>query len=303
VTDLPLGSRVALVTGVSRRAGIGFAVAQRLLEMGASVFAQGWTPHDAAMPWGADPGGAGAVLDELRGFGPVEYLEADFVDPEAPRRVVEAAAEAFGHVDVLVANHARSGHGRLAETNAGELDAFLHENVRATILLVQAFAARHDGRPGGRVVLLTSGQHLGPMPGELAYAVSKGAIQQATATLADELAERSITVNTVNPGPTDTGYATPEQRAEVLARMPRGALGRAGRHGTPDRLAVHRRGRLGDRPGDQLGGRLPPLRVSGGRGGRCARSRPTPNRIRRECTRRCRSCHCRTGATRTRRRW
>jgi NAD(P)-dependent dehydrogenase (short-subunit alcohol dehydrogenase family) len=225
VADLPLAGRVALVTGVSRRAGIGFAVARRLLELGAAVFAQGWTLHDAGMPWGADPGGAAIVLHELRAFGAVEYLEADFADREAPHQVVEAAAEAFGRVDVLVANHARSGHGRLAETSAGELDAFLHENVRATILLVQAFAALHDGQPGGRVVLLTSGQHLGPMPGELAYAVSKGAIEQATATLADELAERSITVNTVNPGPTDTGYPTPDLHAEVVARMPRGRWG------------------------------------------------------------------------------
>ena len=48
-----------------------------------------------------------------------------------------------------------------------------HENVRATLLLVKEFAARHDGRPGGRVVLMTSGQHRGPMAREVAYAVSK----------------------------------------------------------------------------------------------------------------------------------
>ena len=53
---------------------------------------------------------------------------------------------------------------------------------------------------------MTSGQHLGPMSREVAYAVSKGAIQQATMTLAEELAPRGITVNTVNPGPTDTGW-------------------------------------------------------------------------------------------------
>ncbi len=47
--------------------------------------------------------------------------------------------------------------------------------MRATLLLVQAFAAQYDGHPhGGRVVLLTSGQHLGPMPGELPYVATKG---------------------------------------------------------------------------------------------------------------------------------
>jgi NAD(P)-dependent dehydrogenase (short-subunit alcohol dehydrogenase family) len=70
---------------------------------------------------------------------------------------------------------------------------------RAALLLVREFAARHDdSRPGGRVVLMTSGQHLAPMTSEVAYAVSKGALQQATLTVAEELADRGITVNTVN---------------------------------------------------------------------------------------------------------
>jgi 3-oxoacyl-[acyl-carrier protein] reductase len=110
-----------------------------------------------------------------------------------------------------------------------ELDAFLHENVRATILLVKEFAAQHDGRPGGRVVLLTSGQHLAPMTREVAYAISKGALHQATRTLADELIDRGITVNTVNPGPTDTGW-------DISHQDPRPAMP-LGRWGEPDDAA------------------------------------------------------------------
>ena len=135
------------------------------------------------------------------------FLEADFADAEAPERAVAAAVDALGPLDILVVNHARSGHGRLEELTAPEIDAFLHENVRASLLLVRAFAVRHDdSRDGGRVILMTSGQHLAPMAREVAYAVSKGALQQATLTIADELADRRITVNTVNPGPTDTGW-------------------------------------------------------------------------------------------------
>ena len=152
--------RNALVTGVSRRAGIGFAIVRRLEEAGTQVFTQGWTPHDAAQPWGADETLAPS-------------LEADFADPTAPARVVAAARDALGALDVLVVNHARSGQGRLDELTAEDLDAFLHENVRASLLLVKAFAAQFDGT-SGRVVLLTSGAHLGPMAGEVAYAVSKG---------------------------------------------------------------------------------------------------------------------------------
>ncbi len=98
---------------------------------------------------GPDPDGADAVLRELRRFGRIEYVEADFERPEAPADVVGKAVGAFGHLDVLVVNHARSGRGRLHELTAGQIDAHLHENVGASLLLVKEFAAQHDGRPGG----------------------------------------------------------------------------------------------------------------------------------------------------------
>jgi len=75
---------------------------------------------------------------------------------------------------------------------------------------------------------MTSGQDLGPMRGEVAYAASKGALASITATLADELGDAGITVNTVNPGPVDTGYAPPDVVTAVAARFP------AGRWGEPD---------------------------------------------------------------------
>jgi 3-oxoacyl-[acyl-carrier protein] reductase len=243
--DRPLAGRVALVTGVSRRVGIGVAVARRLAAFGADLFVTSWTAHDREQPWGADPGGMDAVLAELRSGvaatpapgagrpadGRIEHLEADFLDPEAPARVVSAAVEAFGHVDLLICNHARSSAGGLGELTAAELDATLAVNTRAVLLLVQAFAAAHDGRPGGRVVLFTSGQQLGPMPDELAYAASKGALVAVTPSLADTLADRGITVNTINPGPTDTDYVDQATRERLARRFP------AGRWGAPDDAA------------------------------------------------------------------
>ncbi|MFL5794606.1 MAG: SDR family NAD(P)-dependent oxidoreductase, partial [Actinomycetota bacterium] len=172
---LPLAGRVALVTGVSRRIGIGMAVSRRLADLGADLFLTSWTAHDRDQPWGADPGGMDAVLAEL-GTGRetrIEHLEADFLDPEAPGRVLAAAGEAYGHVDMLVCNHARSSAGGLGELTAAELDACFAVNTRAVLLLVQALAAQHDGRPGGRAVLFTSGQHRGGMPTELPYVLSK----------------------------------------------------------------------------------------------------------------------------------
>jgi 3-oxoacyl-[acyl-carrier protein] reductase len=222
---------VALVTGVSRRVGIGMAVARRLAGLGADLFVTSWTAHDREQPWGADPGGIEAVLAELRAVGRVEHLEADFLDPEAPDQVMAAAVAAFGHVDLLVCNHARSSGGGLGRLTAAELDASFAVNTRAVLLLVQAFAAQHAGRREGRVVLFTSGQQLGPMPGELAYATSKAALAGITATLADALADQGITVNTVNPGPTDTDYVDQPTRERVASRFP------AGRWGAPDDAA------------------------------------------------------------------
>ena len=95
------------------------------------------------------------------------------------------------------------------------------------ILLVQAYAARRDhARGDGRIVLFTSGQHLGPMAGELPYAVTKGAVHQMTRSLADAVAEHGVTVNAINPGPVDTGWASDELRDRVASQFPLGHWGR-----------------------------------------------------------------------------
>jgi 3-oxoacyl-[acyl-carrier protein] reductase len=223
---------VALVTGVGRRAGIGFAVAGRLAAMGASLFVHAHPAYDRQAPWGPGPDGPEALAAELAAMpARVERAEADFEDADAPARVVRAAVEWGGHVDVLVANHARSVGQSLEELTAEEIDRHFAVNARATLLLVQAFAAQHDGRPGGRVIMMSSGQHRGPMPEELPYAASKAALNQMTPTLAAALAPRGITVNTVDPGPTDTGWATPAVYDDVLRHHPRH------RWGVPDDAA------------------------------------------------------------------
>jgi 3-oxoacyl-[acyl-carrier protein] reductase len=234
---LPLLGRVAVVTGVSRRAGIGYAIARRLAALGAGLYLHHYAPHDRDQPWGGGPGGPEALIAGLTGAladgARVEHAEADLSDPGAPSRLIEAAAAAFGHLDILICNHARSGRdGPLGTLTATMLDAYWAVNTRSTILLAQAFAARHDGRPGGRIVFMTSGQDLGPMTGEVAYAASKAALASITKTLADQLADRRITLNTVNPGPVDTGYAAfagqPDAHEVVRRHFPQG------RWGTPD---------------------------------------------------------------------
>jgi 3-oxoacyl-[acyl-carrier protein] reductase len=215
----PLAGRGALVTGVGRRNGIGYAIVRRLQELGARVYVHGFGPGEDVA----------ALAGEL---GAAAHGEHDFTDPGAPAACIAAAAGALGHVDVVVANHAMSCDQDLEQLEAAAIDATLAVNVRASLLLTQAFAARHDdARPGGRVILFTSGQNLEPMTRELPYAASKGALYAITASLAAHLAPRGILVNAINPGPTDTGWATPELTRHELRRLP------LGRWGSPDDAA------------------------------------------------------------------
>ena len=245
-----LHGRTALVTGVSRRKGIGYAVAVRLAELGASVFIQHFAPHDDEQPWGGDDldavrAGIRSALTDGAVFGDVS---ADLAGPDAGAAVVHAAAGLTGRVDILVANHARSGgDGSIFDMTAEMLDGHWQVNARSTLLLTRAFAEQFGDaagrgaagaapaprRPGergepaaaidefatGRVIWLTSGQIHGPMPGEVAYAASKAVLAGLTPTVASELLVRGILLNTVNPGPVNTGYLDPETTDRLLDGM------------------------------------------------------------------------------------
>ena len=195
---LPLTGRTVVVTGVSRRAGIGHAVACRAADLGASLLCHHFSPHDAEQPWGADS--VGATLDSVRGHlvagARLIDIEADVRDPEAPQAVIEYAVRSFGTVDALVCNQASSGRdGALERITAADLDHHWAVDARASLLLVQAYAehaaGRYEAEPGGgsdesgggsegagssgsavlpgSVVLMTSGQGLGPMPEDLTH--------------------------------------------------------------------------------------------------------------------------------------
>ena len=77
-------------------------------------------------------------------------------------------------------------------------------NARGTLLLMQELVRRLDGAPG-RIVVYVSGP---PLHGEIAYAASKGALEWGVLSAAAELRDRGVTVNAIEPGPTDTGWMT-----------------------------------------------------------------------------------------------
>jgi len=239
-----LSQRVAVVTGVSRRQGIGFAIASRLAAMGAQLYITHWVAHDELQPWGADD--IESVRRELSAATRVIDRSIDFADPTAPQRVIDEAVAEFGHVDILVANHARSGgDGTLFDIDAEMLDGHWAVDARSVLLLTQAFARQYRAGGGevtdrGRVIWMTSGQHLAPMRTEVAYASAKSMLAGMTPTIAAELIEHGIVLNTVNPGPVDTGFLSADTAdrdlsfiEEVHQAFPRG---RAGRPDDPARL-------------------------------------------------------------------
>jgi 3-oxoacyl-[acyl-carrier protein] reductase len=198
--------------------------------MGASLAVHHHLSHDSDEYGAADD--LGELLAELRaslgeGASAVD-VAGDLGDSATAEGLIPAVNGMLGHLDVLVCNHAHGGDAvDLANLTAAALDRHWAVNTRATLLLTQAFAAQHDGRTGGRVIWLTSGQTLGPMSNNLAYAASKAALAGSTWSVADDLVGKGILLNTINPGPVNTGY---------LDGAPPAALERFPQHrpGNPD---------------------------------------------------------------------
>ena len=226
----PLKGKRVLITGASRRQGIGYAIARQVAAWGGSVVIHHHKPHDEDQPWGGDDLDkvAAGIRAELTEGATFHQFSADLFDPDAPDRLMKEIADQCGHLDALICNHAQSGHdGPLGTLTADMLDRHWAVNTRSSLLLAQRFAARHDKNRGlGRIVFMTSGQRMGPMPGEVAYAAAKGAIADITLTIADQLASEGILVNTVNPGPVDTGYLTPDMWQVVRNKFPLGRFGK-----------------------------------------------------------------------------
>lgn len=223
---LSLQGRIALVTGASRRQGIGAAVCRALAAAGADICFTHWRAYDESMPWGADGDGPALLTGEVRSMGVrCEGFGADLGDAHTPVQILDEVERRLGPAAILVNNAAHSTRDGYERLDAPTLDAHYAVNMRGTFLLSVAFARRYAGGPGGRIISLTSGQSLAPMPEELAYAATKGAIEAFTRSLAPAVAARGITVNAVNPGPTDTGWMSEDLKEALQPRFPQGRIG------------------------------------------------------------------------------
>ncbi len=212
-----LNGKFALITGASRGNGIGAAICRALAVQGANILFTTWQAYDREQPHGVDENGPMALEQELLNLGvKVRHVEIDLAHPNSAAQVMDAAQEWLGVPDILVNNAAHSARDGFELLDAARLDAHYAVNMRSAFLLAVELARRAKalGRLSGRIISLSSGQGWGPMPGELAYVATKGAIEAFTLSLASELAPLGITVNAVDPGATDTGWMTGQMRHE-----------------------------------------------------------------------------------------
>jgi len=222
----PLAGQVAVVTGVSRAKGIGAAIARELAQQGAHLFMTGWPEFDDEQSWKPDDLEQPLVVSELRELGvEAEWIPLDLSLDEAPRKLWDAVQARFSVAHILINNACFWAADSIETLDAGMLDRNYALNTRAPILLSLEFIRRLGGKGARRVISMTSGQMVGPMRGQLGYAVTKASLDAFTITFAAEVGNLGITVNAVDPGPTDSGSMTPEHQKELLSRFALGRLG------------------------------------------------------------------------------
>ena len=210
-----LTTRVALVTGGSR--GIGAAIVRRLAREGASV----------AFTYAASAARAEAIVTEIEAEGGVAFaIKADSADDEAVKAAVTKTVRRFGRLDILVNNAGILIRGPVDAFELAQFDRMLAVNVRAVFVAVQA-AVPHMSE-GGRIITTgsVSAERAGG-PGAAVYSMTKAAVVGLTRGFARDLGPRGITVNVIQPGPTETDITNDDAMRAALT--PQIAVGRLGK--------------------------------------------------------------------------
>jgi meso-butanediol dehydrogenase/(S,S)-butanediol dehydrogenase/diacetyl reductase len=190
--ELGMTGAVCVVTGAS--SGIGLETARRLASAGSRVVLVARRRELIERE-------AGKMRDD---GATALAVEADLAEPDAPRRIIDAAVAEYGRVDCLVNNAAFIRHKPLAEWPGDLFDEHLTVNVRAPFFLIQQ-ALPHLLRSSWRsVVNVSSSSGSLRLKGQSVYGMTKAALDYLTGSLAGELAADGVRINCVAPGPVDT---------------------------------------------------------------------------------------------------
>ncbi len=207
-----LSGKVAIVTGSS--SGIGRAIAERLAQEGATV----------VVNYNRNAEKARTVVDGIQARGGTAVSNrADMSLVAEAQRLMQETVQQFGRLDILVNNAGRFIPKAMAEMTEAEFDAIMALNAKGPYFAMQAAAKVLSD--GGRIVNVSTALTRLNFPGATAHLGSKAALEQYGKGLAQELAVRAITVNTVSPGITDTGVLTEENRDAGIRMSPLKRLG------------------------------------------------------------------------------
>ena len=214
----PLAGRTAVVTGGTR--GIGLAIARALAEDGASVVVSG-----------RDAGRLDSAVKELESLGASALgVAADQSKREDCDRLVDAAKERFGRIDVLVNNAGITRDQLLVRMKDDDWDQVLDTNLRGVFLMTRAVAKSMMRQKSGRIINIASTAGAMGNPGQVNYSAAKAGVIGFTKAAARELAHWNILVNAVAPGliETDMAAAIPaEAREALLQQVPLKRVGAA----------------------------------------------------------------------------
>jgi SDR family mycofactocin-dependent oxidoreductase len=218
-----LQGRVAFITGAAR--GQGRAHAIRLAREGADIIAL-----DICAPVSESITYAAATPDELAET--VRAVEAegrkvlarevDIRDDAALRQLVSDGVEQFGRLDILIANAGVLSWGRVWELTDEQWDAVIGVNLSGTWRSLRAvIPAMIEAGNGGSIVVVSSSAGLKATPGNGHYSAAKHGLVGLTNTLAIELGEFGIRVNSIHPYSVDTPMVEPDLMMQVFAEHPR----------------------------------------------------------------------------------
>ena len=208
----PLDKKVAIVTGAS--SGIGQAIAERLATEGAIVVVN-YIRSDSK---------ARAVVATIQGKGgKAVAVQADMSVVADARRLVADTAAQFSRVDILINNAGKFVPKSFLDTTEADFDTQMDLHAKGPYFAMQE--AAKVMRDQGRIVNISSAGTKLHYYGATAYLGSRGALEQFTQGIAQELASRGITVNTVAPGFTDTGILTEPYRQMGIQLSPFKRLG------------------------------------------------------------------------------
>jgi 3-oxoacyl-[acyl-carrier protein] reductase len=218
----PLKNKLALVTGVGRSAGIGAAICRELAKNGADIFFTYWHPYDQET-YSDGNNDIEAITAELESLG-IEVMskEVDLANPNSAEILFQVVENEMEPLTILINNACHDFEIPFVELSPEILDNHYAVNVRAVTMLVKEFVKRGKS---GHIINMTSGQSLGSMRGhKIPYTITKAALEILAPQLAPELSKVGISINSLNPGPTDTGWMTEEVKEMVLKDSKRGRL-------------------------------------------------------------------------------